>query len=300
MKQKDIRVWNLSRVPDAQLAVYIDAFAEWLDARCYKRRCIGQQLQFVARFGCWLRANHIRIDDVTDDHAKKFVVRRGATGPIPCGFSVAIYRFLGFLRERGVIAANPCVVNEPTHVQRIVNAYCQYLRADQGLSRATRVQYAPFIEQFLAGRFGAGTINLSALSAASVISVIRQQAGRLSPVRARCATIALRSFMRYLRYRGEITIDLAAAVPAVPNWSMTSIPRAMAADHVHAVLAACKRDTAVGCRDYAILMLLARLGLRSSEVVALTLDCIDWASTRRWISRLYVRSPCRGQEVHDE
>jgi site-specific recombinase XerD len=161
-------------------------------------------------------------------------------------------------------------------VQRIVNAYCQYLRADQGLSDATCVQYAPFVEQFLAGRFGASTINLPALRATSVISFIQQQAGRLSPARARCATIALRSFMRYLRYRGEITLDLAAAVPAVPNWSMTSIPRAMAVDHVHAVLAACKRDTVVGCRDYAILMLLARLGLRSSEIVALTLDCIDW------------------------
>lgn len=276
MKQADIKVWNLSRVPDARLAARIDAFAEWLNVQGYKRRCIGQQLQFVARFGRWLKANHIRIDDVTDDHAKTFVARREAKGAIPCGLSAAIYRFLGFLRERGVIATCPCVAHQPTHVQCIVNAYCQYLRVDQGLSHATCIQYAPFAEQFLVSRFGAGTINLPALRATSVVNFIQQRACHLSPARARCATIALRSFMRYLRSRGEISIDLAAAVPSVPNWSMTSIPRAMAADHVQAVLAACKRDTVVGCRDYAILMLLARLGLRSSEIVALTLDCIDW------------------------
>jgi site-specific recombinase XerD len=82
--------------------------------------------------------------------------------------------------------------------------------------------------------------------------------------------------MRYLRYKGEIMIELAAAVPAVPNWSMTAIPRALAADHVQTVLAACPRDTTTGCRDYAILMLMSRLGLRSGEIAALTLDCIDW------------------------
>lgn len=102
------------------------------------------------------------------------------------------------------------------------------------------------------------------------------RASQLSQARAKCATIALRSFLRYLRFRGDILLDLAAAVPTVPNWSMTGIPRAISADHVRAVLDSCRRDTAVGCRDYAILMLLARLGLRSGEIVALTLDSIDW------------------------
>ncbi len=89
-------------------------------------------------------------------------------------------------------------------------------------------------------------------------------------------TTALRSFLRYARYRGDIKIDLAAAVPTVANWSMTSIPRAISAEHVQALLASCNCQTAVGCRDYAILLLLARLDLRAGEVVALTLDDIDW------------------------
>jgi site-specific recombinase XerD len=89
-------------------------------------------------------------------------------------------------------------------------------------------------------------------------------------------TSALRSFFRYTRYRGEVVLDLAAAVPVVANWSMPSIPRAISADQVHRLLASIDRQTATGRRDYAILLLLARLGLRSSEVAFLELDDIDW------------------------
>ena len=117
---------------------------------------------------------------------------------------------------------------------------------------------------------------LAKLRGLDVIQFVLQQAARLSPARAKAATIALRSFLRYVRYCGGTQVDLAGAVPTVANWSMTAIPRAIAPDHLRAVLASCRRDTPVGRRDYAILMLLARLGLRSSEIVSLTLDSIDW------------------------
>jgi len=89
-------------------------------------------------------------------------------------------------------------------------------------------------------------------------------------------TTALRSFLRYARYRGDVTLDLAAAVPVVANWSMTSIPRAIATDQVRQLLTSIDRGTAIGRRDYAILILLARLGLRSGEVAFLELDDLDW------------------------
>src|SRR5215470_12059009 len=98
----------------------------------------------------------------------------------------------------------------------------------------------------------------------------------LSPHTAKYVTKALRSFLQYARHRGDITLDLAAAVPAVANWSKASIPRAIAPDHVQAVLAHCNRASPVGCRDYAILLLLARLGLRAGEIAFLELDEFDW------------------------
>jgi integrase/recombinase XerD len=143
---------------------------------------------------------------------------------------------------------------------------------------ATVVGYLPFIRRFLMDRFGPGPIDFSALCAADVIGFISRQAARLIAKRAKTATSALRSFLGYLRYRGEIQCDLAAVVPTVPIWSMTGIPRAIAASDANAALAHCRRDTPVGCRDYAILLLLARLGLRAGEIVSLTLDSINWAA----------------------
>ena len=89
-------------------------------------------------------------------------------------------------------------------------------------------------------------------------------------------TCALRSFLRYGCFIGEVTLDLAAAVPVVANWSMPDIPRAIAADQVGKLLSSVDRSSGVGCRDYAVLLLLARLGIRASEVAMLELDDIDW------------------------
>jgi site-specific recombinase XerD len=89
-------------------------------------------------------------------------------------------------------------------------------------------------------------------------------------------TTALRSFLTYLRYEGQIATDLAAAVPAVANWSLPSMPKALPSEQVELLLTRCRRPTPMGRRDYAILLLLARLGLRAGEVASLTLEDIDW------------------------
>jgi site-specific recombinase XerD len=89
-------------------------------------------------------------------------------------------------------------------------------------------------------------------------------------------TTALRSFLQFARYRGLISVDLQASIPTVPNWSMASMPKTISSAQVEQLLATCDRRTAKGCRDYAILLLLARLGLRGGEVADLTLDDLDW------------------------
>jgi site-specific recombinase XerD len=144
------------------------------------------------------------------------------------------------------------------------------------LAEATIVNYVPFVHSFLKGRFGDGPVTLSQLCARDVVTFVQRQAPRLHRKRAKLMTSALRSFLKYTRYRGEVILDLAAAVPIVANWSMPSIPRAISADQVQQLLTSIDRRTATGRRDYAILLLLARLGLRSGEVAFLELDDIDW------------------------
>jgi integrase len=91
---------------------------------------------------------------------------------------------------------------------------------------------------------------------------------------------ALRSFFQFARLRGDLTVDLALFVPSVAKWSLSSLPRSLPSQHVEKVLGSCPRTSAVGRRAYAVLLLVARLGLRSIEVVNLTLDDIDWERSR--------------------
>jgi len=158
------------------------------------------------------------------------------------------------------------------------------LREERVLATATILNYVPLIRCFLKDRFGNGIVKLSRLRAGDVIRFVQREAPRLHAKEAKLLTTALRSFLRYGRYRGEVILDLAAAVPVVASWSMTSLSRAIGTDQVRQLLASIDQRTAMGLRDYAILLLLARLGLRAGEVVFLELDDIDWNIGRLSVS----------------
>lgn len=276
MEQSSQKLWSLLRPPQGPLVAYLDVYARRLCDQGFQRRTISPQIRLIANFSRWLKANHIGLSQVGDEHAQRFLRRSNRQQAVDSGNFANLRRFMALLHQLQVIAETPPLVAPVTPIALIIDAYGQDLLQTQCLSKATHTQYFPFVKAFLEARFGSGNVDLAQLCAADVIEFIKNQAARLSQVRAKCATIALRSFLRYLRYRGKIAQDLAAAVPTVPNWSMTGIPRAMAPEHVQAVLASCQRDTVAGCRDYAILLLLARLGLRSGEIVSLRLDSIDW------------------------
>ncbi len=275
MNQVVERLWVLLHEPEGPLVPYLDSFAKSLDEQGFKRPLIGRQIRVAANFSKWLQAYEVEAHDVTDEHVQRFFEGPARQASVKRGELATLRRLMDLLGQLGVIRPLP-EHNEPTPIQQAVSAFAAYLRQELMLCDKTVIQYCPFIEGFLSARFGQGPVEFTALCAGDVIGFVKHQAARLSPARGKAATTALRSFFRYLRYCGEIQLDLAAAVPTVPNWSMTGIPRAISPDHLHAVFAHCPRDTPIGLRDYAILMLLARLGLRASEIVSLTLDSIDW------------------------
>ena len=275
MNQVVERLWVLLHEPEGPLVPCLDSFARSLDEQGFKRRIIRRQIRVAANFSKWLQAKEVAAQEVTDEHVHCFFEDRGRRLSVMRGECAALRRLMDFLGQLGVIHSRP-EHNEATPIQHAVDAYTTYLRQDRALCDKTLIQYRPFAERFLFERFGQGSVEFAALQAGDVIEFIKRQATILSPARAKVATTALRSFLRYLRYCGEIQLDLADAVPTVPNWSVTGIPRAIAPAHLQAVFAHCPRDTPVGRRDYAILLLLARLGLRAGEIVSLTLDSIDW------------------------
>jgi integrase len=129
-------------------------------------------------------------------------------------------------------------------------------------------------------RFGTGPLKLSELRATDVTAFVQRHAHRHSPSRARRLVTALRSFFRYLRYKGLIVADLETAVPRVARWALSSLPKHLSAVEVQRVLDCCDQTTSTGRRNYAILLLLARLGLWTGEVARLNLEDIDWESAR--------------------
>ena len=266
----------LLRAPEGPLTPYLDSFAGAMSTKGYALWSIHRQVLLAACFSRWLKQEGVELPCITSDHPTQYL--RCRTRQLrPCrGDAAALRHLICFLRHEDVIPAEKIAARRLTATERCAQAYEQYLREARALATATIVNYVPFIRSFLQHRFGDGQVTLSSLCAGDVVRFVQRQAPHLHPKRAKLMTSALRSFLRYARYRGEVTLDLAAAVPAVANWSMTSIPRAIATDQVHRLLASIDRRTAMGRRDYAILLLLARLGLRSSEVVSLDLDDIDW------------------------
>jgi site-specific recombinase XerD len=267
----------LSRVPEGPIAPYLGMFADSLDATGYKVKWIHRQVLLGACFSRWLRQNAVALQDITSDHLPRYLRYRSRRLQPKDGDHAAIAHLIDFLRREGVVPEERlAAVPEPFSVEHRVSAYEVYLRGARALATATIVAYVPFVRDFLKHRFGAGSVKLSCLSAADVVRFVRHQAPRLHRKRAKLMTTALRSFLSYARFCGEVDVDLAAAVPVVPNWSMASIPRAIAPEQVRQVLASIDRRSATGRRDYAIVLLLARLGLRSGEVASLKLDDIDW------------------------
>jgi integrase/recombinase XerD len=267
----------LSRAPEGPLATHIGPFAGSLREQGYSLGSIHRQVLLAACFSRWLKQQGVAKRSLTSDHPPRYLRNRARQVRSCRGDAAALRHLLDFLRGERVIPTEKKVsARLLTPAERCAQAYEQHLREARGLARATIINYVPFIRSFLKDRFGSGLATLSHLCARDVVGFVRRQAPRLHPKRAKLLTSALRSFLQYARYRGEVKLDLAAAVPIVANWSMSSIPRAIGTDAVRQLLASIDRRTAMGRRDYAILLLLARLGLRSGEVTFLELDDIDW------------------------
>ena len=266
----------LSQAPEGPLAAYLGPFAESLTQRGYTQRYIHRQVMLAACFNRWLKQMGTLPRHVTSQHAARYLRFRYRRRRPNQGDSAALSHFIEFLRRERVIPAEKESTRPLTPAEQCVQAYEQYPREERVLAEATIVNYVPFIDQFLQDRFDTGPVKLSSLRARDVVQFVQRQARRLHLKRAKLLTTALRSFLQYARYRGEIRFDLATAVPSVANWSMPSIPRGIAPDQVRHLLSQIDRSTAMGRRDYAILLLLARLGLRSGEVAYLELEDIDW------------------------
>jgi integrase/recombinase XerD len=256
----------------------LSSFAQDLKKEGYKRAYLRRHVMLAACFSQWLKKRRVPLSKICSADAKRYLRDRHRSQRESRGDRSAFDHLLTFLRARKVIQPEQVSNVLPFPFERCAHAYGEYLKRDRALAKATIINYVPFILDFLKERFGTGPVDLRFLTAADVIGFVQKRARRVHVKRAKLMTTALRSFFRFARSRGQLSLDLAQAVPIVANWSMTTIPRAIAPEQTKRLLASIDRSTPAGQRDYAILLLLARLGLRSGEVTSLELDDIDWSA----------------------
>jgi len=257
------------------LGEHVQGFVEALRLAGYVPSSIHDKVLLVAQLGRWLEHRRLGMRDLDEDRVGQFLRQRSRRYRPRRGAVRTFVQLLRHLRTAGELA--PLVVPLKRDTAAITEEqYATYLHEERGLGRATLINYLPLVECFLLDRFGKGTVRLAQLTAADVTRFVRRRAYTMSPARAKLLVTALRSFLRFVFLRGETARDLTASVPTVADWRHATLPRFIPAEDVGRILRACDRGTAVGRRDYAVLLLLARLGLRAGEVVHMELEDIDW------------------------
>ena len=264
--------------PEGLLAAHVRPFGIWAFEQGYSKHRVHRRVVLAAGFSQWLGRRGFRAGEVSGEHAAQYLRHRSGQKQIDRGDNPSLKQFLEFLRRGGIVGAEKADSGGITPVGQCVREFETYLQDQRALAPTTVSQYARWIRVFLTKRFGKQAVKLDGLRAEDVFRFVRQESLSTHFTNGKRITTSLRSFFQFARYRGVITADLAAAVPKVAGWSMTGIPRAIAPGEIRKLLSSIDRRHAKGRRDYAILLLLARLGMRSGEIARLDLDDIDWNS----------------------
>lgn len=193
------------------------------------------------------------------------------------GEIVTLNLLLNILRSHGSIPSAPepekTIDNE---IEKLLRSYNRYLVQDRGLSSSTIQYYTKFSHFFLSYCFNSESIHLNKLCTNDVIGFVLKYSSELNPARCSLMVTSLRSFLRFLYISGNTNIKWASCIPTVAGWKDNRLPQYLKSEDLEHLLEHSKGKTALQRRNYAVLILLARLGLRACEVVRLNLDDIDW------------------------
>ncbi|HEU5389244.1 MAG TPA: site-specific integrase [Streptosporangiaceae bacterium] len=238
----------------------------------YTAESAGGQMFLMGHLSRWLAAEGLGAGGLTPETAARFLAARRAAGYRLYLSPKALVPLLGYLRRLGAAPEAPAPVPAgPT--DELLACFQRFLVSERGLGASTAADYAAKTRTFLAARAERG---LGGLTAAEVTAFVVETCPGMRKGTAKLTVTALRSLLGWLHLAGEIPAPLAWAVPAVASWRLAALPAPLEPAQVAAMLGGCDTGTPAGLRDKAMLVLLARLGLRAGEVAGLLLDDIDW------------------------
>jgi site-specific recombinase XerD len=256
------------------LQAHARGFSEQLTELGYTRLSAADQLRLMAHLSRWLASRGLDAGQLTPQRAEQFLRARRRAGHASRLSQRGLTPLLGYLRGQGVTPQPMPAASTP--VQQMVGDYRIYLAQERGLAAGTIRRYVRDAGLFLTEYLARDDGDFGALTPGEVTDFVLRECRRRGPGSARNLVASLRSLLRFCYLQGHTARQLAPAVPAAAGWRGGALPRGVEAGQVSRLLRSCDRDTVMGRRDYAILVLLSRLGLRVGEVAALTLDDIDW------------------------
>jgi integrase/recombinase XerD len=267
------RLQALQVRPQAEL---VERFGRHLVQAGYVVQIARRYVRAAEHLIDWVDRRHLlpeTLDDAAVGQFARHIRRCGCReyGPVkPATVLPGARIFLNYLRHAGVVATpgTPPAPQDPA----LLIAFGQWMRQQRGTSEVTLAKYRPDICRLLI-RVHEDPKQIEAGLLRELVFEKHRTAG---PSMVGICTHALRMFVRFLIATGRCASGLDAAIPTIAHWDLASLPRYVPPDEVERLLASSNRPSPLGRRNHAILLLLARLGLRAGEIVHLRLGDIDW------------------------
>jgi site-specific recombinase XerD len=258
------------------LATHAGGFRSWLICqRFYSPLTTDSHLRLMAHLSRWLLADGFDCSDLTENRMQEFVAARRAAGYYNLRTLRATEPLITYLREVGA-APEPVASIEAAPQADLLQTYRCYLSVDRRSAAGTVDNYVQLARRFLDFCAQRGVPDLHGVTADHLSTFVLSECARRPSGSARHAVTPLRALLRFGQLRGLTTADLALAVPRAVNRRGAGLPRSLTRRDITDLLTSCDRRTGWGRRDYAMLLMLARLGLRAGELAALRLEDVDW------------------------
>ena len=256
------------------LEPHVTGFAGQLLRQGYTRTSAEQHLCFLAHLDRWMSAEGIGLDQLSGPVVEGYLDQRRAAGYVEYRSVKALRPLLDYLAPLGVLPVQEEL--PPSQVEELLGRYHRYLVGERGLTAGTARGYVDFVRPFVASRVRGEVLDLAGITAADVTGFVLASCPGRAVGSAKLIVCALRSLLRWLHLTGQLQSSMASAVPSVAGWRLSALPKGLEPGELRRLLASCDRRTPTGRRDYAVMLLLSRLGLRAGEVARLGLDDIDW------------------------
>ena len=253
-------------------------FQQHLINQNYAQDTVRQYIRYISAIAGRMKTEKIALKDLDEAQALKLIARAGWIETHRIYTTFIAKRFIRFLNEQGVGKPPPEPTAKETARMELRRDYTDYLRRQRGLSERTISSSWWTANRFLEFRFGDEADELSQITSTDITDFLQHLTKRTPPLRDKTLSSHLRNFFRYLFQSGKITTNLATGILSVAQRYGTRLPRYLTPEQIDTLLGAVRISTPLGRRNYAMVLLLARLGLRPSEVVAIQVDDINWRS----------------------